>query len=158
MIYSRRPTASLLIGCRVSVRHQLWILHTTRSQGLTVHLYKAPFILAIFLAFGDCSAIKWALNPIAEFIAQQSRELKNLLKIASINRALSGLGADRERIGSGSGADPFGLSEPLIGSERSHDFGRGSAPNPLSILSLWLAKTHHMGDPLPICSQNFQNL
>ena len=40
--------------------------------------FMAPFILAIFLAFRDCSAIKWVLNPIGEFIAQQSRELKNL--------------------------------------------------------------------------------
>ena len=48
---------------------------------------KTATILAIFLAFCDCSAIKWVLNPIGEFIAQQSQELKNLLKIASINGA-----------------------------------------------------------------------
>ena len=55
------------------------------------------------------------------------------------------LGADPlGSVGSGSGMDQFWLSEPLIGSERSHDCGRGSALDPLSILSLWLAKTHHM--------------
>ena len=42
-------------------------------------------------------------------------------------------GVDQERIGSGS---PL-YSEPLIGSERSHDFGRGSAPDPLLIHSLF---------------------
>ena len=50
-------------------------------------LCKALFILAIFLALCDCSAIKWVLNPIGEFIAQELQELKNLLKIASINGA-----------------------------------------------------------------------
>ena len=63
---------------------------TSRSHWSTPYLDTAPFILAIFLAFCDCSAIKWVLNPIGEFIAQQSRELKNLLKIASINGAKSG--------------------------------------------------------------------
>ena len=40
-----------------------------------------------FLALCGCSAIKWVLNPIGEFIAQQSRELENLLKITSMNGA-----------------------------------------------------------------------
>ena len=54
-------------------------------------LRKVPFILSIVLAFCDCSAINWVLNPIGEFIAQQSRELKKLLEIASINGALGDL-------------------------------------------------------------------
>ena len=52
--------------------------------------------------------------------------------------------------GNGSGADLFWISEPLIDSERSHDFGSRfapdplpipsrSPPNPLFILSIWLA-------------------
>ena len=37
------------------------------------------------------------------------------------DRERSGLGADQERIGRRSGGDPLLLSEPLIGSERSHE-------------------------------------
>ena len=59
----------------------------SEDGGLDLSIYKAPFILVIFLAFCDCSAIKWVLNPIGEFIAKQSQDLKNLLKIASINGA-----------------------------------------------------------------------
>ena len=50
------------------------------------------------------------------------------------------MGADQEQIRSRLGVDWEQLplySEPLIGSERSHDFRRGYAPDPLPIPSLF---------------------
>ena len=74
-------------------------------------------------------------------------EVKDLWHISAINQThlpsqtghmSFGSGLLRKRIESGSGAirgrSPL-YSEPLIGSERSHDFGRGSTPNPLPIRS-----------------------
>ena len=74
---------SHLISVWIYVNHEICEVHVSCLWDMS----EAPFILAIFLAFCDCSAIKWVLNPIGEFIAQQSRELKNLFKITSINGA-----------------------------------------------------------------------
>ena len=58
-------------------------MSTSCSNRVSVEERKVQFILEIFLASCDCFAIKW--DQIGKSIANQSLELKNLLKIASIN-------------------------------------------------------------------------
>ena len=60
------------LSAHVSIQHRKRVLFA----------FSKPFF------FSHTAAIKWVLNPIGEFIAQQSRELKNLLKIANMNGAL----------------------------------------------------------------------
>ena len=58
-----------------------------RTLWISTSLHWAAFILAILLASCDRFVIKWVLDPNEKSIAKLSQDLKNLLKIASINGA-----------------------------------------------------------------------
>ena len=74
----------------------------------------------------------WSSN-----VKQEVKYLSHIwsIRLAQRDHMSFGSGSSREGIGSGSKGDPLWLSEPLIGLERSHDFGRGSASDPLPIRS-----------------------